>query len=515
MTLIYFALLLGGLIFFHEFGHFIVARWMGVHVTTFSIGFGPKLFSIKGRKRHEHLPPTEYVIAALPLGGYVKMLGDDPAEEIASEIGDVAFNRKPIWRRLLIVSAGPAFNLILPFIIYFFLLLSTTQLLPSTVGTVVHDGPAWNAGVRPGDRIVEIDGEKVDYWWQVLELISERPAEQFGIRVQRGDEVVSMDVTTKRTKVTRSKELGVVEERGRIGIGPTYVKSIITVKPGSVAATAGLRNWDRVVGIDGKPVDRLDEVLRLLSTAKDRPVEIALVRYGPVQTDRFISLGLGAGMTITLPPAPSDGTRGVLSAEFTVQHVVRGSPAAKMGLAPGDRILTLDGLTYPTWGYIRDALRQGTSKTPFKLAWVRPNGERAEATFRLAEVPAPERLQPERKIALFGASVFSAQGQPQLIENDAVLGYALHHCVGKTVDAIELTFAGACKLTGVTAASFQAPATRRRRRGSADWAPAAAGASSTSSASASTSPSRSSSSLTSASGASPGTRDTRHRLGVT
>ena len=115
----YFLLLLGGLIFFHELGHFLFARWVGVHVVTFSIGFGPTLFKIKGRKKGP-LPPTEYVIGALPLGGYVRMLGADPSETLTADEEEHSFERKALWKRFLVIAAGPGFNLILPYFIYFF-----------------------------------------------------------------------------------------------------------------------------------------------------------------------------------------------------------------------------------------------------------------------------------------------------------------------------------------------------------------------------------------------------------
>ncbi|MFT7578914.1 MAG: regulator of sigma E protease, partial [Myxococcota bacterium] len=161
---LYIVLMIGGLIFFHELGHYVLARLMGVHVVEFSIGFGPKLFTIRGKKRHPALPPTEFVIGALPIGGYVRMLGAEPGEDIADDIRDVALNFKPVWRRFLIAAAGPAFNLILPFIIFFIFGLLTTEKLPSVIGDVSPGTPAFDAGLRAGDRITGIDGEEVAYW---------------------------------------------------------------------------------------------------------------------------------------------------------------------------------------------------------------------------------------------------------------------------------------------------------------------------------------------------------------
>ena len=148
MSAIYFLLLLGGLIFFHELGHFLVAKLSGVRVLTFSIGFGPALL----RKKYGD---TEYKLAAVPLGGYVRMHGDEPDSVVPEDEREFAFNYKPLWKRTLIVLAGPVFNLILPVVVFFFMFLTHTQLYPAYIGAVTEGGPAWHAGLRAGDTVTQ------------------------------------------------------------------------------------------------------------------------------------------------------------------------------------------------------------------------------------------------------------------------------------------------------------------------------------------------------------------------
>jgi len=155
---------LGLLITFHEFGHFWVARRMGVRVLKFSVGFGRKLWSRTGRDG------TEYVIAAIPLGGYVKML-DEREGDVQDEDLDRAFNRKSVWARIAIVIAGPAFNLIFTLLAFWLMFLVGMPESRPIVGEV--SGIAVSAGIEPGDRIVSLDGEETETWSHaVLGLIT-------------------------------------------------------------------------------------------------------------------------------------------------------------------------------------------------------------------------------------------------------------------------------------------------------------------------------------------------------
>src|SRR5512138_3107688 len=146
-----FILVVGGLVFIHELGHFIVAKLLGVKVVRFSIGFGPRLL---WWNRGE----TEYRIAALPLGGYVKMAGDEPGEEPAPEDRGRGFLEQPPWKRFAIAFAGPAMNLLFPGVIYIAITLAQNgELAPGpTVGSVTPGSPAATAGLQPGDRIVSV-----------------------------------------------------------------------------------------------------------------------------------------------------------------------------------------------------------------------------------------------------------------------------------------------------------------------------------------------------------------------
>ncbi|MSP40379.1 MAG: RIP metalloprotease RseP [Deltaproteobacteria bacterium] len=183
---------LGVLIVFHEFGHFLVAKLSGVGVLTFSVGFGPKLFV---RKKGE----TEYALSALPLGGYVKMIGENPDEEVAQADLDRSFAHKSLLKRMAIVFAGPAFNLILAvlllMVVYTFY---GVPVMSTQINEIVKGTPAEKAGLLKDDRIVAIDGKAVKEWDELSGTIKASGGKMLNLQVQRGNETLNISVQPER-----------------------------------------------------------------------------------------------------------------------------------------------------------------------------------------------------------------------------------------------------------------------------------------------------------------------------
>ncbi len=187
--MIYFVLVLGLLIFFHEMGHFLVAKALGIGVKTFSLGFGPPLLRMQRGS-------TEYRLSLLPLGGYVKLVGEvEQGEEEGLFSEEEHFSKRPPYQRMMVVAAGPIFNLLLAWIIYFFIFLCVGQqvLLPS-IGQVVEGSPACKAGLRSGDRIVAIDGKRVQYWYQLVDMVGRSKGKVLEITVVRGRKTLTFHV---------------------------------------------------------------------------------------------------------------------------------------------------------------------------------------------------------------------------------------------------------------------------------------------------------------------------------
>ncbi len=225
MTILWALILFGLLIFFHELGHFILAKLVGVKVLKFSLGFGPKLISKK-------IGDTEYLLSAIPLGGYVKPLGEDPEDELSEEDKPRAFNYQPVWKRVAIVVAGPIFNLILAYVIFtVFLGMNLPVVIPeldsltTTIQGVQEDSPAEKAGIMSDDSIVSINGESVNDWTEMADVFSKNPGNELIVTIQRGEEMIEAKLTPEpiTTKDASGSEVVV----GRIGISKKYSSNII------------------------------------------------------------------------------------------------------------------------------------------------------------------------------------------------------------------------------------------------------------------------------------------------
>ncbi len=187
-TLWSFLLVLSGLIFFHELGHFIVARIFGIRVLKFSIGFGPRVWGVVKNG-------TDYCISAIPLGGFVKMLGELPTEEVAQKDIKYSFSHKPVWQRALVVAAGPFANFLLAQVIFFIILLffGNPTVVPE-IGKVKPNSPAERAGIQPKDVFIEVNGKTVSTWDDVSNTIKQSKGDEIVLKLKRGEKIIQVKV---------------------------------------------------------------------------------------------------------------------------------------------------------------------------------------------------------------------------------------------------------------------------------------------------------------------------------
>ena len=344
-------LLLGGLIFVHELGHFLVAKALKVKVVRFSIGFGPRLLGFtKGE--------TEYQISLLPLGGYVKMTGEDPTQEVAPEDRGRGFLEQAPWKRLAISFAGPAMNLIFPAVILVAIgLAENGALAPGpSVGTVAPGSPAEAAGLRPGDRIrsVTVPGKPtvpLRYFADLRRVVSPHPAVPLTFVVERGGVALPLTVVP-----AAEDDSNIVEKRTRgvIGVMPSYATALAAPADGTESP---LQPLDLVTAVNGRAVRHAGDLTAALAAAACAPATLE-VRRGAGK-DRVAQRLEG------VPTCRPDGAPAVVPADpmlsAYLSRVDAGTPAAAAGLRRGDRLAAVNG--HPVRSY-RDVNAVGREFKP-------------------------------------------------------------------------------------------------------------------------------------------------------
>ena len=273
LTILSFVVVIGILILVHEMGHFLVARWMGVGVERFSIGFGPVLLRWRGKE-------TEYCLSAIPMGGYVKMMGEEsPLEGGGTGTVDPAksFSLKPVAARFLIVFAGPGMNFVLAAAIFTAVFMIVGRpVLPSTIGRIKAGGAAAQAGLRTGDRVTAVDGTPVAHWEDVERAIQASGGETRQIAFSRDGREQRVALTPAPTKVR--DVFGDEREVWDIGAGPVAPARIGETQPGYPAAKVGLRAGDVVVAVDGDPVLSWDEMAEAIHKRAGKATQITIER---------------------------------------------------------------------------------------------------------------------------------------------------------------------------------------------------------------------------------------------
>jgi regulator of sigma E protease len=357
--------MLGILIVVHELGHFLVAKACGVRVLKFSIGFGAPIGFGKFRTRWEK-NGTEYVIGWIPLGGFVRMLGEpmpgdeefmEPVPEDARD--DEFLERKPVWQKLAVVFAGPAMNLFLPVVCLIGILWNGVDRFDAVVGMVESGSPAAMSGLRPGDRILSVDGSAVSFFEEVIEPVSDRePGGSVLLGVDREGERFDVEVSVAAQMIRNA--YGTFEEVGWIGIGNERLEARLGLPDRESAAwQAGLRSGDRVVSVDGAEVEDWEafreahaeaaasgrgagDATVVWQIARDAEgVDTAAPATG--ELENAIDEELIETFEVVLPARSNLASIGVVPATILVAEVSADRPASIAGLRRGDLVLAVDG----------------------------------------------------------------------------------------------------------------------------------------------------------------------------
>lgn len=470
MDLLYFVVFVSILIFIHEFGHFAFAKLFGVKVLTFSIGFGPKILKVRGKE-------TEYCLGILPFGGFVKMLEEGKAESpILPEDKPRTFEAQALWKRVVIVLAGPAMNLVFPIALYTSVYLEDKEFLPPTVGAVFPGKPA-DGRLFAGDTILAIEGEAVASFPDVQKAFAKKAGQSMRVTVDRDGKSVDVTVTpSDETEVIEPSELELYEHVGRVGIAPTFAAPVIGLsRTDSPAYRAGLRTFDRITAVNGRKVETFVDLQRVLSQNKGDNVVLTYVRPMTVGN----ALGgladvavLEPGIASLAPRPRAEGTvvregdpegrakdvlerTGIESAEMYAAFVPEGSSEWHAGLRAGDRITHLDGREQRMWkvdrrgGQVLDdttmvgQLLRDPNRV-HELVWTR-DGVRMSGTFQLRKERWDELGQPYERY-VFRTHHWAPRAPSKLVPNPHPVLYAVSRGLEETRNAIKFISVGFIRL---------------------------------------------------------------------
>jgi regulator of sigma E protease len=365
-----FVLLLSILIFVHELGHFLVARACGVRVLKFSIGFGPPIrigrFQLAWKRNG-----TEYVIAWFPLGGFVKMLGENPDEvddpEALAHPAE-ALGSQPLWQKLAIVFAGPVMNLVLPVFVFMVTLAIGVPNPESVIGSIEPGSPAARAGLVPGDRVTQVGDEKITWWGDFEEAVRLRPGEELPVQVARSDG--TRELTLAVEKRATFDELGQPVDAGWVGAGFRRVASMLGIPSAdSPAFAAGLRSGDVVKSVGSSVVESWEDLASAYAAAGSAgtvrlQVERAHTEASASATAKPESLEL------EVPALASLEALGAVPANVVIERVVEGAPAEQAGLRTGDLILSVDGAALGSFMTFEQTVRTSQGR-PLEIDYAR------------------------------------------------------------------------------------------------------------------------------------------------
>jgi regulator of sigma E protease len=440
MPIVYFIVLVGVLVLVHELGHLVWAKYFGIRVWKVSLGFGPR---VAGFWRGE----TEYVISAIPLGGYVRMLGENPWDDVRPKDLEQSFGNLRLWRRCVIVVAGPLMNLMFPILLYFVVFMGDDALTPAVVGTVFPDRPA-DGKLLPGDVITAVDDKPITTFYDLSRRIEKSPGVPLHFDVKRGDKLLKEVVTPERA--LRERPLERSEEVGRVGVTPHHPIGVIGItREVSAASAARLRTFDVIVAAAGRPVRRfidlepaLQQRSSLLPITYLRPVPVEHALGGLVDMEVF------EPRLTTLNPEPGEGSvmtrSGIESADLYVRDVTHDSPEHQAGILPGDRLLTLDGRPIRLWETFLEDLKNERGKR-HQLTWRRGDAQLSGSFTLTHQHGVTEEGQVYDRYVV-GIRNWAPARADAPVPNPSPISYALREAFRATADVVQLTLFSVVRL---------------------------------------------------------------------
>lgn len=361
-AVISFVLLLGILIFVHELGHYLIARACGVRVEVFSLGFGKKIFQ---RKRGD----TNYCISIVPLGGYVKMFGEQPGDEIPEDQKPFSFTHKTVWQRMAIVLAGPLMNLFFALAVFIIITLVGEEVKGPQIGDVRTNTAAFASGFRSGDTIIKVGASQITTWDDLQKSLNRYKGQRtlFEVQREKATEAVQFEseIFTKPNPnpLSSAKIIGDIE-----GLSVYSNAPVLGVRADSPFIVLGLRTGDMIVSVNDQKISyfrELDPILAKLPP--DVPVSFEIQRLES-KSQKMESFSL---QYQPLEKIKNLSSMGLESSQLYLGKVFPSTPAEAAGIKEGDRILSINGEKVEAWDDLLQKVKSFNGQGNFEISYLR------------------------------------------------------------------------------------------------------------------------------------------------
>lgn len=382
----------GFIIFIHELGHFVAAKLFGVKATAFSLGFPPTLL-------HKQIGETDYRLGAVVFGGYVSMVGEDPTEK--SDDPRALSNVAP-WKRVVIFAAGVTMNVVSAMVIYMIASFVGIEVTPPVVAEAAKASPALAAGIQPGDRILSVDGKRMDTFDDLkmavaLGALNDHDHE-FDLKIRREGAAQPVEI---KLKAERTGEAGLFA----IGVEPPVKPVVAKIRENSPAWQMGLRNGDRIVSVGGSATPFAAQFNDAMEVWPTGSFEIVVDRGPPAKlTDSVRHF-----QNLTVDPAKIQEPDYGFYSPISIGKVVADSPAEKAGVKAGDYVLAMDDLKFPTVPQLIQATRESNGRAVKFVLWhagetktvaIAPRLEPKVQQYQIGVLPNPLGADPDGPVVL-------------------------------------------------------------------------------------------------------------------
>lgn len=429
-------ILLGILVFVHELGHFLVARWCGVRVEVFSLGFGKKLVQYKHGD-------TNYCISLIPLGGYVKMYGEQPGDSISEEDKKHSFTHKNVWQRIAVVLAGPMMNFFFAILVFVIVAFVGEDMRSPVIGDVHPKSPAYEAGLRTGDKVLRVGDQPVRTWDEFQDQLTKHIGQDVTLeiaeyRIQDKTKSIKVPVVSKSNPniLSTQERVGDIE-----GIGFFAKGTAIAVRPDSPMKAMGLQTGDFISSVNGRKSDKWRDLEDFISAVPaDQNLELGIQRLftgnGKIQDQmQDITISMKAGVVKSY----SLQNLGLESADTYLGKVMDDSPAKAAGLQAGDKITHIDGKAMLVWDDVLQSIRNWKGGEFIKIEVDREGKALSfNVTPKVSEMQTPQGLEEKRYAIGIQPVINATASETTRVKADSLSG-ALSRGVVRTWDVTVMT----------------------------------------------------------------------------